>query len=102
MDRRPGRASAKRVPVGRAEELEQLYRSRYSGFTARHCHEHFVRDHGFTWGYTRTRSSLQTNKPFMIDKPLVYRTNGQGYRRALWSGPMNCVATRRARRANWG
>jgi transposase len=49
-DRRLGKASGKRVPVDREEEVESLYRTRYSGFTARHFHEHLVRDHKFTWG----------------------------------------------------
>src|ERR1700733_8269466 len=48
-DRRLGKASGKRVPVDRADEVEGLYRTRYSGFTARHFHEHLVRDHKFTW-----------------------------------------------------
>ena len=60
LDRRLGRASAKRVPVDRAQEVESLYRTRYSGFTARHFHDHLVREHGFTWGYTWTKSLLQS------------------------------------------
>ncbi len=60
LDRRLGRASGKRVPVDREQEVEQLYRTRYSGFTARHFHEHLVRDHGFRWGYTWTKIFLQS------------------------------------------
>ncbi|HQT79502.1 MAG TPA: ISNCY family transposase, partial [Rhodopila sp.] len=60
LDRRLGKASGKRVPVDRAEEVERLYRTRYSGFTARHFHEHLVRDHGFVWGYTWTKAFLQS------------------------------------------
>jgi transposase InsO family protein len=60
LDRRLGKASGKRVPTDRAEEVETLYRSRYSGFTARHFHEHLVRDHGFNWGYTWTKIFLQS------------------------------------------
>ncbi len=30
------------------------------GFTARHFHEHLVRDHGFRWGYTWTKVFLQS------------------------------------------
>jgi transposase len=52
LDRRLGRASGKRVPVDREQEVEALYRTRYSGFTAKHFHEHLVRDHNFNWGYT--------------------------------------------------
>ena len=60
LDRRLGKASGKRVPVDRLEEVERLYRTRYSGFTARHFHEHLVRDHGFSWGYTWTKAFLQS------------------------------------------
>ncbi len=34
LDRRLGHASGKRVPLDREAEVEALYRSRYSGFTA--------------------------------------------------------------------
>ena len=60
LDRRLGQASGKRVPVDREQEIETLYRSRYSGFTARHFHEHLVRDHNFNWGYTWTKAFLQS------------------------------------------
>ena len=73
-DRRLGKASGKRVPVDRAEEVERLYRTRYSGFTARHFHEHLVRDHGFSWGYTWTKVFLQS-------KGLVVRAPKRGAHR---------------------
>jgi transposase len=57
-DRRLGLASAKRVPTDVAMRVEQLYRERYDGFTAQHFHEHLVRDHGFRWGYTWTKTFL--------------------------------------------
>ena len=60
LDRRLGRASGKRVPVDREAEVEALYRTRYSGFTAKHFHEHLVRDHQFNWGYTWTKIFLQS------------------------------------------
>src|ERR1700677_3439360 len=60
LDRRLGRASGKRVRVDREHEVEALYRSRYSGFTAKHFHEHLVRDHNFNWGYTWTKVFLQS------------------------------------------
>src|ERR1700691_5084039 len=59
MDSRVGKASGKRVPVDRAEEVERLYRERYQGFTVKHFHEHLVKDHGFGWGYTWTKLHLQ-------------------------------------------
>lgn len=60
LDRRLGHASGKRVPVDRGDEVESLYRTRYSGFTAKHFHDHLVRDHNFNWGYTWTKAFLQS------------------------------------------
>ena len=68
LDRRLGKASGKRVPVGREQEVEALYRERYCGFTAKHFHEHLVRDHGFGWGYTWTKLFLQS-KGFLAKAP---------------------------------
>jgi transposase len=59
VDRRLGKASGKRVPVDRAEEVARLYRERYQGFTVKPFHEHLVKDHGFGWGYTWTKLHLQ-------------------------------------------
>src|SRR5271165_6868274 len=58
-DRRLGKASGKRVPLDRAEEVETLYRERYPGFTVKHFHEHLVKDHGFGWSYTWLKLHLQ-------------------------------------------
>ena len=59
LDRRLGKASGKRVPVDREQEVEALYRERYQGLTVKHFHEHLVKDHGFGWGYTWTKLHLQ-------------------------------------------
>jgi transposase len=59
LDQRLGKASGKRVPVDRGEEVERLYRERYQGFTVKHFHEHLVKDHGFGWGYTWLKLHLQ-------------------------------------------
>lgn len=59
LDRRLGRRSGRAVPDTICETVEKLYRERYSGFTAKHFHEHLVRDHGFRWGYTWTKTFLQ-------------------------------------------
>ena len=59
VDRRLGKASGRRVPVDRAEEVERLYRERYDGFTVKHFHEHLVKDHRFGWSYTWTKLHLQ-------------------------------------------
>jgi transposase len=60
LDRRIGKASGKRVPVDRCEQVEALYRTRHQGFTARHFHEHLVRDHRFAWSYSWTKAFLQS------------------------------------------
>jgi transposase len=60
LDRRIGKASGKRVPADRCDEVEALYRTRYQGFTARHFHEHLVRDHRFAWSYSWTKAFLQS------------------------------------------
>lgn len=60
VDRRLGKASPKRVPRDSEQEIERLYRTRYQGFTAKHFHEHLVRDHQFTRGYTWTKALLQS------------------------------------------
>src|SRR3984893_11434537 len=60
LDRRLGKVPGKRVPTNQEAEVEALYRSRYGGFTAKHFHEHLVRDHRFSWGYTWTKSFLQS------------------------------------------
>lgn len=60
LDRRIGKVSGKRVPVDRCDEVEALYRTRYQGFTARHFHEHLVRDHRFAWSYSWTKAFLQS------------------------------------------
>ena len=74
LDRRLGKASGKRVPVDREAEVETLYRTRYAGFTAKHFHEHLVRDHRFAWGYTWT-------KTFLHSKGLLERAKRRGAHR---------------------
>ena len=59
-DRRLGKPSGKQVPVDEAIQVEGLYRARFSGFTAKHFHEHLVRDYGFRWGYTWTKTFLHS------------------------------------------
>jgi transposase len=60
LDRRLGKVSGKRVPGDREAEVEALYKARYAGFTAKHFHEHLVRDHRFAWGYTWTKTFLHS------------------------------------------
>jgi transposase len=58
LNPRIGRASVKRVPLDRCEEVERLYGGRYQGFTARHFHEHLLRHHRFAWRYSWTKAFL--------------------------------------------
>ena len=60
LDRRLGKTSPKRVSRDSEQEIERLYRTRYQGFTAKHFHEHLLRDHQFTHGYTWTKALLQS------------------------------------------
>ena len=51
LDRRLGKASGRRVPVGRAEEVERLYRQRYqvSRSSISTASETTASAHGYTW-----------------------------------------------------
>jgi len=61
LDKRLGKASGKQVPEDRRSEVEMLYRTRYSGFTAKHFHEKLVSCHNFGWGYTWTKTFLHSS-----------------------------------------
>ena len=74
LDRRLGKASGKRVPSDRSDEVEALYRTRYAGFTAKHFHEHLVKEHNFSWGYTWT-------KTFLYSKGLLEKVKRRGAHR---------------------
>jgi transposase len=53
-----GKPSGRRVPVEQSARIAELYETRYKGFTAKHFHEHLVRDHGYSWSYTWTKTFL--------------------------------------------
>src|ERR1700712_383333 len=74
LDRRLGGGSGNRGQAARKQEVEALYRPRYSVFTTRHFHEHLVRDHQFSWGYTWTKLFLQS-------KGLLVRAKTRGAHR---------------------
>jgi ribosomal protein L20 len=61
VDRRLGKASARRVPVDRIDWVVETYRTRYSDFTVKHYHEHLVRDHRFELSYTWLKTTLQAH-----------------------------------------
>jgi transposase len=58
IDRRLGRASARRVPVDRIAWMLEEYRTHHMGWTVKHFHEHLQTHHGFAWGYSWTKAQL--------------------------------------------
>jgi transposase len=60
LDRRLGKASARRAPVDQVHRVLTLYRERYRGFTARHFHDKLRQHHGFALGYTGPSSACRT------------------------------------------
>jgi transposase len=58
IDKRRGRASARRAPVDKIEWVLEAFRTRYFDFTAKHFHEE-IRKAGFGLGYTWTKTVLQ-------------------------------------------
>jgi len=59
LDRRLGRRSGRSIPDRTCDEIEQLYRERYGGFTAKHFHEHLRATHGYSLSYSWTKGFLQ-------------------------------------------
>jgi len=57
-DKRLGKASAKRVPVDEVAWMLSEYRTHYLGWNVKHFHEHLQKRHGFSWGYTWTKTEL--------------------------------------------
>ncbi len=92
LDRRLGKPSPKRVPVDEAMRVEALYRERYAGFTVKHFHEHLVKDlvkdHGFRWGYTwtKTASAGVTPGPRRFSTAAAWRRRRPGAGRTGASG----------------
>ena len=60
IDRRLGKPSPKRIEAAARDRMLELYRTVYRGWNVKHFHEHGVRDHKFTWGYTWTKTQLHT------------------------------------------
>ncbi len=60
IDRRRGRRSGRRAPVDRIEFVVEQYRTRYFDFTVKHFHEALCAEHDFRYGYTWTKSVLQS------------------------------------------
>ena len=75
-DRRLGTPAHNRVPVADADAIERLYRSKYSGFTAKHFHEHLVQ--GGSAGATRGPSRCCSVVGCWMWRVAVARTGASG------------------------
>ena len=71
LDRRLGKASPRRVPESDRRRMLDLYREMYPGWNVRHFHDRLRRHHGFSWGYSWTKTQLQ-------QAGLVERTGKRG------------------------
>jgi transposase len=60
LDRRLGKASARRVPVDEIAWMLDQYRTHHRGWNVKHFHERLVGRHGFRWGYTWVKTQLHT------------------------------------------
>jgi len=58
IDKRLGKASARRVPVDQIAWMLEEYRTHHMGWNVKHFHEHLQKRHGFRWGYTWTKTQL--------------------------------------------
>jgi len=58
-DRRRGRPSPRRVPVGTVEKVLALYRDNYHDCNVRHFHEKLLEQHGMALSYTWVKLALQ-------------------------------------------
>ena len=60
FDKRLQKASARRVPVDKLAWVLSEYRTRYTGWTIKHFHEHLQKQHNFRWSYTWVKTQLHT------------------------------------------
>ena len=59
VDRRKGKASDKRVPLAKVEEVLRLYQETYFDLNIRHFHEKLSAEHGIELSYTWVQKALQ-------------------------------------------
>ena len=59
VDRRKGKPSDKRVPLGKVEEVLRLYQETYPDLNMRHFHEKLGEEHGIELSYTWVQKALQ-------------------------------------------
>jgi len=74
LDRRLGKASGKRVLRIEAMRWRRCIARVTRVFTAKHFHEHLVKEHNFSWGYTWT-------KTFLYSKGLLEKAKRRGAHR---------------------
>jgi transposase len=58
-DRRKGKPSDKRIPLGKVEEVLRLYQETYFDLNIRHFHEKLGEEHGIQLSYTWVQKALQ-------------------------------------------
>jgi transposase len=85
-DGRLGKPSPKRVPAADVGLMLELYRDAYRGWNVKHFHEHLVRDHGFRWGYTWTKTQLHTAG--LVDRAKRRGAHRRKRERKPWEGMM--------------
>ena len=73
-DRRIGKVSPRRAPERELARMQELYRERYSDFTAKHFHEQLQDKHHYKLGYTVTGAASLVVGPdnrtsFMSKRP---------------------------------
>jgi transposase len=59
VDRRKGKPSEKRVPLGKVEQVLRLYQETYFDLNMRHFHEKLGAEHGIKLSYTWVQKALQ-------------------------------------------
>src|SRR6201988_2162895 len=59
LDRRRGKPSRRRVPVGTVEKVFALYREKYFDLNVQHFHEKLQAEHGIELSYTWVKQALQ-------------------------------------------
>lgn len=59
VDRRLGKASARRVAVDEVLWMLGQYESHYAGWNVKHFHEHLQAQHGVRWSYSWVKTKLQ-------------------------------------------
>ena len=86
LDRRLGKASAKRVPVDELAWMLDRYRTDYLGWNVKHFHEHLQQRHSFRWGYTWVKTQLHAAG--LVDRAKRRGAHRRKRPRKPWAGMM--------------